>query len=310
MKTHSSGVPMFFGIYLVCLMLIGCLFLIKNDATRIRSAEMVVPELKDFTPVRKRIRLVQMNPIKKFAPAKLLRPSCTPNVFVAILPPAEKDGLASVAPKQIGAWRMLLDFGQTISAFSFPIIPENGWLTKQSKLKAEASFVNSDDQKFQSASFKPSIVLPKAEPVSIFEALEPNVVVANDFETKQLIQTEMGWLDQIGVATDTLALMQEELDNVWETAAYDSGDAEASLYRVLIEVHNLSLPDDSEAMAGNAEDLRVLDCAKVRINSAVYQWIEILNGDANTSLDSLQIPEIDFRKLNTALRSMFGNSWF
>jgi hypothetical protein len=118
MKTHSSGVPMFFGIYLVCLMLIGCLFLIKNDATRIRSAEMVVPELKDFTPVRKRIRLVQMNPIKKFAPAKLLRPSCTPNVFVAILPPAEKDGLASVAPKQIGAWRMLLDFGQTISAFS------------------------------------------------------------------------------------------------------------------------------------------------------------------------------------------------
>ena len=71
----ASGIrndSLFFGIYLVCLMLIGCLFLIKNDATRIRSAEMVVPELKDFTPVRKRIRLVQMNPIKKFAPAKLL----------------------------------------------------------------------------------------------------------------------------------------------------------------------------------------------------------------------------------------------
>ncbi len=70
------------------------------------------------------------------------------------------------------------------------------------------------------------------------------------------------------------------------------------------------MTNDFEAMVGNAEDDRALDSAKVRISSAVYQWIEILNGDTNTSLDSLQIPEIDFRKLNTAIRSMFRGSWF
>jgi len=301
---------MFFGIYSVCLMLIGCLFMLKYDATRIRSAEMVVVEKKNVTPVRKRIRLVQMNPITKFAPKKLLRPSVTPNVFVVYLPPVEKDVLASFAADQIGAWRVLLDFGRTISTFSFPIIPEQGWVTKQSTVETEASFVNLDVRKFQSASFEQSIVLPKADAVSVFEALEPNVVIANDFETKQLIETEIDWLDQLGVEADILVSIQDELDNVWETAAYDSGDAEASLYRILIEVQNLSLANSCQAMVGNPEDLRALDSAKVRISDAVYQWIEILNSDANTSFESLKIPEIDFRKLNTAIRSMFGKSWF
>lgn len=310
MKTHSSGVPMFLGIYLVCLMLIGCLFLLKYDATRIRSADLVVPGKKVFKPARKRIRLVQMNPLKRFETKKLLRPSLAPNMFVAVLPPAEKNALASFAAEQIGAWRLLLDFGQTVSTFSFPIIPEQGWVTKSSKFEVEESFVNLDDQKFQSASFSRSIVLPKAEPVSVFETLEPNVLIANDFETKQSIKTEIDLLNQIGVDPDILVSIQDELDNVWETAAYDSGDAEASLYRILIDVHNLSLTNDFEAMVGNAEDDRALDSAKVRISSAVYQWIEILNGDTNTSLDSLQIPEIDFRKLNTAIRSMFRGSWF
>lgn len=307
MKTHSSGVPMFFGIYSVCLMLIGCLFLLKYDATRIRSDEMIVPTTRVSTPARKPIRLVQMNPIKKYSPKKLLRPSTAPNVFIAVVPANEPNVLVSFAENQIGIWRMVFDFGKSISAFSFPIIPEqNGWAAKEATVASAESYVNMDSRKFQSASFSKSIVLPKSEPVSFFEALEPNVWLANDFETKDSIESEIAVLERIGVNSDELISIRSELENVWTTAAYDSGDAEASLYRMLGEVHNLSLNNDAQ----NAEDLRVLDAAKDRIINSVYLWIDILNGDVDKGIESLQLPEIDFRKLNTAIRTMFGQNWF
>ena len=309
MKTHSSGVPMFFGIYSVCLLLIGCLCLLKYDATRIRSDEMIVPATRVSTPTRKPIRLVQMNPIKKYEPKKLLRPSTAPNVLVAIVPVNEPNVLVSFAENQIGIWRMALDFGKSISAFSFPIIPEpNDWTAKEATVPFAESYVNMDSRIFQSASFGKSIVLPKSEPVSFFEALEPNVWLANDFETKHSIESEIAMLERIGVESDDLISIRSELENVWTTAAYDSGDAEASLYRMLGEVHNLSLNNEGDLQ--DAEDHRVLDAAKDRIINSVHQWIEVLNGDADKGIDSLQLPEIDFRKLNTAIRSMFGKNWF
>lgn len=304
MRMRSSGVPMFLGIYSVCLLLVACMFIIKNDATPLRRTTMVFPKLQFHPKPKVTDHWVLMNPIKKSAPAELDRPASTPNVMIAVLPMFSEQEMTEIA-SSVGAGMShgstLLADDNRLAFLPKPIVK----LVSASESAPEYRRFSSDrSSHFQNAGFRLPIAWPEKSEEILY--VPGNIRVSNDYDRKQRILVELEWLEAIGIDNNLIVEITDEISYISEISEWDSGEAEAAMYRILTMLNSLPLTDS------DLEAVRIHNEVTERISNEIRDWIEILNHTEESiqtysreELDSLQLQKINMAVLLAPLVRMF-----
>lgn len=333
---RSSGIVIFSTAYSLCLFAIICCLQIKYDAGAIQNDKLIVPMLKSLTVTPKpKVQYVLMNPVTEEFPVQLAKPSREPSILIASLPApealasnnvdtsltAEPKGAALAKPnfsqvdpapaefvdtKQqgLGAWKFFNKVGEQIADSSFSLasnvrFDSKDWidpidLQKETKVPAIEPVENASLTRLMNAN----------DPILANSNLEPHLIIANDDESILLIIENLDYLSIIQHQPNTIDNIKLELAELSENGSMDASLCETSLYRILAEL-------DSLEATSSDEDARLIESVKSKIRLQIDNWLDLLNGVNNdTPAFEPVSEEIDYEKLNTAIRSLLWKRMF
>ena len=292
--------------------------------------------LKSLTVTPKpNVKYVLMNPVTEEFPVQLARPSREPSILIASLPApeafvsnnvdtsltAEPKGAVLAKPdfsqvnsapaefvdtKQqgLGAWKFFNKVGEQIAGTSFSLasnvsFESKEWiepidLNKESKVPAIEQVENASLTRLMSSN----------DPYSASSNLEPHLIIANDDEAIYSIIENLDYLSIIQHQPNTIDNIKSELAELSENGSMDASLCETSLYRILAEL-------DSLLVTKSDEDARLIEAVKSKIRLQIDSWLDLLNG-VNSDMPTFEpvSEEIDYEKLNTAIRSLLWKRIF